>query len=72
MYDSVSYGMWSTLLLGGFWGCSLRKYDKSKLFEVASGGFWDPRRLVAEMLLHVEIILAWNLEPCKTNDYDYV
>ena len=27
------------------------------LSEVASGGFWGPRRLVAEMLLHVEINL---------------
>ena len=25
---------------------------------VASGGFWDPRRLVAGMLMHVEINLA--------------
>ena len=27
-------------------------------FEVASGGFWDHRKLVAEILLHAEINLA--------------
>ena len=29
-----------------------------ELSGVASGGIWGPRRLVAEMLLHVEINLA--------------
>ena len=46
----------------GSGGCSPRKCYTFRLSEVASGGFWGPRRFVAEMLLHVKINLAWNLE----------
>ena len=43
---------------GGGGVCSPRKCSPS---EVASGGFFGPRWLVAEMLLHVEANLVWNL-----------
>ena len=35
-------------------GGSHRKFFNFKLSDIASGGFWGPRRLVAEMLLQVE------------------
>ena len=43
---------------GGVWGAPPGKFLKFRPSEVASGRFWGPRRLVAEMLLHVEINLV--------------
>ena len=53
--------MWSTLLHWGVWGCFwwILKFRPS---EIASDGFWEHRRLVAELLLHVEI----GLKSCFT------
>ena len=41
----------------GVYGVFLRKCFKFMLSEVASDGFWDTSRPVAEMLLHVEVNL---------------
>ena len=54
--------MQCTLLLGGDGGvgvCFPGKCFNYSLSEVTFSGFWGPRRLVAEMLLHVEIHLAY-------------
>ena len=43
---------------GMVWKCSHRKVLKFRLSEFTSGGFWGHRKLVTEMLLHVEIHLV--------------
>ena len=53
--------MWSTLLLWGSGSASPGYFLKFRLCEVASGDFWGPKRLVAKMLLYIEIHLAWNV-----------
>ena len=38
-------------------------YSPQEIFsEVASGGFWSPRRIVAEMLLHVQIHCTFGMK----------
>ena len=39
--------------------CSPRKCFNFNLSEVPSGGFWGPRRLVAETLLHIYDIMIF-------------